>query len=777
MSLAKLGIAVTIGAALGPSVGRVFGDTTKRTARLGRAVTQTRDRLRRLATTQADVGRRIRTAGAAAADMAADYNRLGRTIDRVKGRLAGYRAELRATKRLEEARGRWQRARGLALGVGGAAYGAARVFRGALEQERAQLRLGTVTALPDLGAAVEAARDQIRGRRVLHTETQLLDAQYALKSSGLGESAARAGASVVSQVATITRGAPERVAEVMATTFNNLGSTLDGSAADRLALIGDMLTHTQLRYQIADFGQLGAGMSEAAASAKLAKLDIAQTAGAIGILNSAGYEGSRAGTALSAVLRQMTVASDDLGFAITRDAQGNLDLAATVESLGAALERYGDDVDGRQRAVQEAFGDEGKAVTALVDKMATLRGEFEAVAAAAGTAEREIKPFLDSTTGRLHLAREAMAMLGRSLSRSFSPAVDRAALGITDLAFWLEGVVEDSPAVGKAIAGLAMGMGGLVGGAVAWAGLSFVWVQTASMIGGAAGAVKTLAGATKLATLWQWAYNAAAGGMRLGRTLIGRAPGGGRAATGVPGRAGALFGRLLPLLGRVVAVVAGWPAAIAVAVLAAGIAIYKNWDRVKAATAKRFQAMIRSWLRAIANPSWANVGKAIISTLVDGVIGAAGLLYDGLKWVFDQSVGRLIPGSDAREGPLSRLTASGGAILGTMGGGVVRTGPAPLRRQLERQLAAASAGLVLAAPAAGAAEGALEVLAAGNAPALQRTAAGAASVASTERRGDTYITNHITIQQQPGEDAAALADRVLREMDRRRRRGAMDDLG
>ncbi len=62
-------------------------------------------------------------------------------------------------------------------------------------------------------------------------------------------------------------------------------------------------------------------------------------------------------------------------------------------------------------------------------------------------------------------------------------------------------------------------------------------------------------------------------------------------------------------------------------------------------------------------------GKAIIQTLADGIMSAAGAVVDSVKSVFDQ-VRSYLPFSDAHKGPLSELTYNGGKIMTTLGEGV-----------------------------------------------------------------------------------------------------------
>ena len=162
--------------------------------------------------------------------------------------------------------------------------------------------------------------------------------------------------------------------------------------------------------------------------------------------------------------------------------------------------------------------------------------------------------------------------------------------------------------------------------------------------------------------------------------------------------------------------------------------------------------------------SLAGMGKALIQTLITGLKAAPGAVYAGLKAVLGP-VGKLLPSSDAQEGPLSRLTASGGSILGTLGEGVRRTGPVALKRSMARALGTATAGLALTLPVA--AQAAPAAMAA-------RPPSAAYQTASASDGGARYIDSGIhiqqlTINQLPGEDARALATRILDEIERQRR--------
>ena len=71
---------------------------------------------------------------------------------------------------------------------------------------------------------------------------------------------------------------------------------------------------------------------------------------------------------------------------------------------------------------------------------------------------------------------------------------------------------------------------------------------------------------------------------------------------------------------------------------------------------------VMGWLERF---SLYDVGTAILTTLGEGILGAGGWLLGQVQSVFGK-VRDLLPFSDAKEGPLSALTASGKSIVGTL---------------------------------------------------------------------------------------------------------------
>ncbi len=336
--------------------------------------------------------RAVRGYGIELGDVARQSERLGRALHHTE-------KQQRALAGKQAAAGRLGAMRGRMLGLAGAAYGAGRQIGAAMNLEERGLYLGTVINAPDRDAAVARSRTNARGlaRRSLTTEQEALEIEYALNSAGLQEEVARAGTELVHMLAKVTRGAPEQVGEIVGTTFNNMAADMEGTAQDKMQRIGNVLAKTQFKYQIRDFGQLGESLKYASASAVDAKLSLEQTAATVGLLNTAGLQGSMAGTAFGAVLRNLTKASDELGFEVVRDQGGALDLIATLEGLQQSLQ--GLDIDERGDLLQDIFGDEGKrGAVPLLKMLDQLKAGHAELAAAAGSSlvNQEYQRFVES---------------------------------------------------------------------------------------------------------------------------------------------------------------------------------------------------------------------------------------------------------------------------------------------------------------------------------------------------------------------------------------------
>ena len=412
----NLAVGITIGATLGAAYNRIFKDAKTRLKELGDAHKKTNTELaaagallkykRKLD----DVGAHHAKVGASADKMLADAKKAyagaekaarkyGIEVGNVIGRQEKLHKQLgrieRERKRLQrkEGAGEGLRAiRGRVLGVAGVGYGFARLAGQAMEREEQAQYLRTVINAPDKDAAVGRALAFARefSRRSLASDEEVIEIQYALHSASFDEAEADAAVSRVHKLAKVTRGAADQVGEIFATTINNMGEGMAGTIEQKMDRVANVLAKTQFKFQIRDFGQLGEGLKYASSSALAAKVPLEQTAAVIGQLNSAGLQGSMAGTAFSAMLRKLTEASGDFQFEIARTADGELDLIRTFENLRASMqsnvyrsrvELAAQESGGRVSVadivateIQESFGEEGaRGVNLLLAQLDALK--------------------------------------------------------------------------------------------------------------------------------------------------------------------------------------------------------------------------------------------------------------------------------------------------------------------------------------------------------------------------------------------------------------------
>ena len=750
----SLGVGIVIGATLGSSATRAFQSAADRSARLGNALQRTERSATRLGHTQ----RRLRTeqerTGDSSGKLARDLDRVGRKMEDLARRAGAARRELRLLGQVEVARqGRDRALRIGAVGLG-VGYGASRLIGQEFERERVELAIGNLGADPR-GAAAHS-RGDVRAGRVLHSEAELLEVQYQLLGADLPAEVARIGSTMASKVATVTRGIPADVSSVMGDAFTLFGDQFGGGVEDKLGAVANILTRTQQKFKFSTFGDLGDGLKESAAQAVAAQLPFGQTTVALGLLSKASLVGSTGGTALSAVLRTLPRAAEEFGFQMVRGADGSLQLGATLEGLQARLDAF-DDIDERNLAIQKAFGEEGaKGLIPLLGQLDQLEAALADVSGY-NLLDEQHQASLDAASGKAVILGNNLAALGNVMSSVLLPAVTPVVVGVTAVASWFGALVEESPVLGAVLRGVAWAAGVLTVAIVVLRTTQWGWSKAKL---GALDLGRTLKNTTARVRGFSLA-SAGTRALQLGSTLLG-------------------WGRTLVVLMATTklatAVQWAWNAALTanpiglvVAAVVAGAAliggavylIWKHWEPIKGffkgllgSVLSVFKPAVEAWAAVFTDFSWAGVGKAIIETIVLGLTGGVQVLYKGVTFVLGKVRG-LLPFSDAREGPLSGLTASGGAILQTMGEGVRRAGPRPLVAPLGRQLAAASTALALSVPAAAAA--------------VPGAAAGVYN---------DYRSYRITIVQQAGEDASALADRLMAEIrsrDQVRRRAVLRD--
>ena len=334
----------------------------------------------------------------------------------------------------------------------------------AMEGERLNFELGTVINVDEKGKqdalarAREVGNELARAGYASFAETQ--DIQYALNSAGLTAALSSDAVKAVASVSKVTKGEMAQVGEVMATVYYNLGARIEGTDAERFNRIGELLTKTQFKYQIRNFGQLGESMQKGAQGIRQYNAQLEQSIAALGMLNSAGLQGGEAGTAYYAMLRGFLKTAQEIPSVLQKTANGELDVVASLRELNRGMVKM-DEVQ-RAQFMSEMFGDEGAAaLVPLLDKLDELENGYKDVRDSShGIVDKNMADYLQLTSTRLNAARESGYALARTLGGALAPAVKTGFDGLNKIAEVLGAFAEANPTLTKAIV---LGAAALVG--------------------------------------------------------------------------------------------------------------------------------------------------------------------------------------------------------------------------------------------------------------------------------------------------------------------------
>tara|TARA_R110001592_G_scaffold104697_1_gene294532 strand:- start:40841 stop:42799 length:1959 start_codon:yes stop_codon:yes gene_type:complete len=553
------------------------------------------------------------------------FGRMEKSIKRANRALKDQEYRLRVIDRMEKKLDANERQRsklkGKLLGTAAMAVGAAAPIATAANVEDAEIRLRTVINASDVDAGMAKARAAARdlAQEGFVGLTQAFDIQYALNSAGLQADVSTAAADIIAKVAKVTAGVPGEVGSVIAGTYNNMAAEMEGTTNEKLGRIGDLLTKTQFKFQLDNFGQLGEGMSYAAASAASARIPLEQMVTTLGLLNSSTVTGSRAGTAFAAVERNLGKAADEFGFQIVRGADGQMDFIATLEDLDRALSVY-DNLDERNQAIQKVFGEEGRAgIAPLLQKLPELRAAYDdVVKGSRGIVDANVKLFKDGGTGPWNQVKGAVITLADSVGKSLLPAINAILVPTAAVISAMADFAEANPTVTAAVFGTVTAL---------------VAIRTALI----AGKLASLAFSSGL-------IGSQIGLLKYGSGLIGFA------TRAVPVVIGAVRAMSVALMTTPIGWIVGGLA------IAAGL-IIANWDTVK-------EYMLKIWEPI--KPYW------------EKFAGWVGRLWDTISAPFE-AIGKFFSGDDDQPSAVQRAASVArpvtAAAAGVVTAGAIATAP------------------------------------------------------------------------------------------------------
>jgi TP901 family phage tail tape measure protein len=209
------------------------------------------------------------------------------------------------------------------------------------------------------------------------------------------------------------------------------------------------------------------------------------------------------------------------------------------------------------------------------------------------------------------------------------------------------------------------------------------------------------------------------------------------------------------------------------AVMLAAATVYRNWDRIRAATVSMVNTVagivapfirpfivIGTYLAGLAGRFF-GFGVNLVSGLIRGVLSMAGAAVKAVVGIAAQ-IGSRFAGAMGIKSPSRLFMAMGGHITGGLALGISRGAPHPLRAVGRLASGVAAAGALSLGPGTG------EAFA-------ERAVPSFASLAQPAGRGARAAAPviNITVNQLPGENADALVQRIKRELAEELRRSSL----
>ena len=469
-----------------------------------------------------------------------------------------------------------------AFGIG--VYAASRPIVGMIEtaasfeQGMSKVKAISRASAEDMGLLTKQAKDL--GRTTQFTARQSADAMSYLGMAGWNSQEILKGMPGLLDLAAAGNTDLARTADIVSDELSAFGM-----GADQAGHMADVFAYTITRTNT-NVEMLGETMKYAAPVAHAFGVDMEETAALAGLMADKGIKASQAGTSLrTGFLRlagppkQASKAMEALGMNMSEMSKQQAEAQAAMKGLGielsdtkgprkmsAIITELRDKLQGlsqeeRLASVGAIFGKNASTgwlavIDSAPDKFDALVKEMDKCD---GESKRLAKTMTDNASGAMIRLKSAMEGVAIGFGSAFLPMLADAGDGLANLASSIAEVAEEHPELIKGIGLVTAAMVGAVGAfkvaRVAYAAyrvvaatLGFIHLSNAAATATATAATVAGTGATAAATAGTWAFNAALMANPIGLIVVG---------------------------------IAG--------LIAAGYALYKNWDKVSAGLVKGWE--------------------------------------------------------------------------------------------------------------------------------------------------------------------------------------------
>ena len=449
-------------------------------------------------------------------------------------------------------------------------------------------------------------------------------------------------------------------------------------------------------------------------SATSANVPLEEQLSILGMLQAT-MGGSEAGTKYKAFLRSAAKAGDDLGLSFT---DANNQLLSMPEILEKLRGKFGDTMDAAEKMeLQKAFGTDE--AVALVDLLYNKTGDLESNMALLNT---EMGKGIDVATGMANAINatdgESYEVLSQKIGNmkeqigglllpTVNEFVDKAGSVVEKVSSWVSENEELASGIMHTVltVGIVLSVLGVLMAVIGGVGVAIV--KTTTVVTSMWSAVKMLKGGFE--TLQIVTMYAGDGLKVFGARMIASAASAKSFVIGLAGMAKqaivtgvqALPGLIASVWSFTAALLANpitWVVIGIIALIAAIILLQQNWDSVTAWMSNTWNGFVNG-----ISTGWSNVkasftsgiqgikdsitnsyewfrasGAKILTTFTEGIKSAISVPVEAVKGGLAR-IRKLLPFSDAKEGPLSTLTLSGRRVFETITSGMVQTQNLPAK--------------------------------------------------------------------------------------------------
>ncbi len=379
----------------------------------------------------------------------------------------------------------------------------------AMQVEKSLANLSSVSTLPMDGSITDLKEGMLSAKKValdwssahMQSAKEVTDSMYDLASAGLTVNQVNDVAAQTMALASATQADAAASSAMMAKALNTFGQTQLATLpiGERANAIMDTFAAV-VKGAKTTLPDLGGALKAVMGTASNAGLTIQETAATVGLLQTRGLQAEQAGTALSAVLRQLPKAAKELGITIA-DASGRLlPMNNIIAQLTTRYAEGGLSVT-EMAEIQKVFGDEAaRGIQLLIGQEGALK-DLTAAANKSGAAMEMVALQEDSFSAQAKIAWNNVKNAALVMGDAMLPALRSAAEWLGRAAKGLKVFADNHPTLVKvlgtvglvATAVLLLGGGALYLGGVVAGAIGSIISLNATLIasGGILGVLKT----------------------------------------------------------------------------------------------------------------------------------------------------------------------------------------------------------------------------------------------------------------------------------------------